>query len=157
MFTYRRPVRFAEVDAARLVFFPRFLEYCHDALEALFAELPGGYAHLTQVRDIGIPTVRVEMDFAAPLRYGDVAIIEIEVLEVGRTSVRVRHTIRREHSGGGGSPGGGEGLQPCDPPAPAPVCAIATHVFVTTRLTTLEAVSVPEDVRAILKRHSAQG
>ena len=128
-----RPVRFAEVDAASLVFFPRFLEYCHDALEALFADLDGGYARLTQVRDVGIPTVSVGAEYRSPLRYGDVVLVEIEVLEIGRSSVTVRHTLRRESD--------------------QAVAAVAEHVFVTTRLSTLEAVPIPDDVRSILERH----
>ena len=65
MFVFLRPVRFADVDAARIVFFARYLEYCHDALEALFGQLPGGYAALTMERDVGIPSVHVEVDYRA--------------------------------------------------------------------------------------------
>ena len=137
MFTYHRPVRFADVDAARIVFFARFLEYCHDALEALFAGLPGGYPHLTMVRDLGIPTVHVEMDFEAPLRYGDVARIEITVLAVGRTSVTFRHAIHRD----------ADGVR----------CATIRHVIVLTRLSTLTAEPLPDDVRALLEAHGDTG
>jgi 4-hydroxybenzoyl-CoA thioesterase len=137
MFHFRRPVRFADVDAARLVFFSRFLEYCHDALEGLFDALPGGYPHLTAVRDIGIPTVHVEIAYKAPLRYGDVAAFEIDVLRVGRTSVTVQHTIRRE--------------------ADATVCAVVRHVFVTARLSGNQPVPVPDDLRALLATHLVEG
>jgi len=134
MFVFRRPVRFAEVDAAGLVFFPRYHEYCHDALEALFAELPdGGYAALIRGRDLGIPTVRLETDFEAPLRYGDVARFEIDVLRIGRTSVRFRHTVRRESD--------------------STVVARIQHVVVTARISVLGPVPVPGDIRAILERH----
>ena len=133
MFCFRRPVRFADVDAARLVFVPRLLDYAHDALESLFAGLPGGYPHLTMVEDIGIPTVRLLARFEAPLRYGDVALFEIDVLRIGRTSVEVRHTIRRE--------GDGE------------ICAVIEQVFVTSRLSTLTPVPVPPSVRALLGAH----
>ena len=37
MFRHVRPVRFAEVDAARIVYFARYLDFCHDALEAFSA------------------------------------------------------------------------------------------------------------------------
>jgi 4-hydroxybenzoyl-CoA thioesterase len=135
MFVFQRPVRFGDVDAARLVFFPRFLEYCHDALEALFAHLDGGYPRLTQDRGVGIPTVHVECDFHAPLRYGDVARLEIDVLALGRASVTVRHTIKRDADGA--------------------VCAVVRHVFVTAALATLAPVPIPDDVRDLLSRHLA--
>jgi 4-hydroxybenzoyl-CoA thioesterase len=135
MFTCRRPVRFAEIDAAQIVFFARVLEYCHDALEALFAALPGGYPRLTMSRDLGIPTVHVEMDFTAPLRYGDVARLETTVLAIGRTSVTLSHVIRRD----------ADGL----------CCATVRHVIVITRLSTLAPQPIPEDVRALLEEHRA--
>ncbi|MEZ4406482.1 MAG: acyl-CoA thioesterase [Polyangiales bacterium] len=133
MFTHPRPVRFQDVDAARIVFFARFLDYCHDAVEALFSPLPGGYPSLTMARDVGVPTVRLEVEYTAPLRYGDVAVIEVEALRVGRSSFTLRHTIRR---GDGGE-----------------VCATVTHTMVTARLSALGAVEMPDDVRAILASH----
>jgi YbgC/YbaW family acyl-CoA thioester hydrolase len=137
VFQFRRPVRFAEVDAARLVFFARYLDYCHDALEALFAELPGGYPALTMTRDIGIPTVRVESTFSAPLRYGDIARFDVEVLRLGNTSVTVRHTVRRERD--------------------AELCATIEQVFITARLSSLEPVPLPPDVRALFGKHLVSG
>ncbi len=133
MFRYERPVRFAEVDAARLVFFARYLEYCHDALEALFGALPGGYAHLTMTRDVGVPTVHVEADYTAPLRYGDVAVIDVSVESVGTRSVTFRHAITRK----------ADGVR----------CATVRQVVVTARLSQFGAVPVPDDVRALLERH----
>lgn len=133
-FRFERPVRFSDVDAARIVFFARYLEYCHDALEALFAELPGGYAHLTTSRDTGVPSVRVEVDYRAPLRWGDVAVIEVTVERVGTSSVVFCHALSRKADG----------------------VAVATvrQVVVTARLSELRAVPVPDDVRALLARYA---
>ncbi len=133
MFRYERPVRFAEVDAARMVFFGRFCDYCHDALEALFDAVEGGYPRLTMVRDVGIPTVHIDLDFRSPLRYGDVAEVEVEVLRIGARSVTFRHTLRRQADG--------------------VVCAVARHVVVTARISAIETVPIPDDVRAVLERH----
>jgi 4-hydroxybenzoyl-CoA thioesterase len=137
VFRFRRPVRFADVDAARLLFFARYLDYCHDALEAMFAGLPGGYPELTMTRDIGIPTVRVEGTFSAPLRYGDVASFEIEVLRLGNSSVTVRHVVRREHD--------------------MELCATIEQVIITARLSSLEPVPLPPDVRALFERYTSAG
>jgi len=57
---YLRPVRFEEVDAAQIVFFPRFLSYCHEAMEELFDGVEGGYVALIRDRRIGVPAVHVE-------------------------------------------------------------------------------------------------
>ena len=134
MFVFLRPVRFAEVDAAGLVFFPRYHEYCHDALEAFFGELPGGYAALFRQRDLGVPTVHLETDFKSPLRYGDVARFEMAIERVGRTSLTFYHTIRREADG--------------------VVAATVRQVVVMTTISTLTPILVPDDVRELLDRYS---
>ena len=133
MFSYERRVRFADVDAARMVFFARFCEYCHEALEALFAMLDGGYQHLTMVRDVGIPTVHIAVDYRAPLRYGDVAAIEVDVLKVGNSSITFRHTVKRKSDG--------------------TVAAVAQHVVVTATMTENRPLRVPDDVRTLLQPH----
>ncbi len=133
MFRHRRPVRFAEVDAARIVYFARHLDYCHDALEALFAPLPGGYAHLTMVRGVGVPSVRVEVDYLAPLRYGDVVLIDTAVERLGARSVTFRYALAREADG--------------------VACATVRQVVVLCRLDDLASVDIPADVRAVLAPH----
>ncbi len=135
MFLHERPVRFADVDAARMVFFAHFGEYCHEALEAMFGQVAGGYRELTMVRDIGIPTVHISFDYKAPLRYGDVAVIEVDVLNVGNSSITFRHTVRRKADG--------------------IVAAIARHVVVTATMSGNRPLRVPDDVREILEAHRA--
>ncbi len=137
MFRFERPVRFAEVDLARMLFFGRFCDFCHDAIEALFDELDGGYPHFTLVRDIGVPTVHFDIDFKAPLRYGDVAVIDVEVCRIGDRSITFRHTLTRKADG--------------------IVSAVARQVVVTARLSRTESVPVPDDVRALLSEHLVQG
>ncbi len=133
MKVYARPVRFEEVDAAHIVFFPRFLGYCHEAMEALFDEVDGGYVGLVRDRKIGVPAVHVECDFTAPLRYGDVARIETRVEKLGRTSVRFRYAIARA----------GDGAK----------VATIVHVCAVSDLVALKAIPIPDDVRAALARH----
>ena len=85
MRSYRRPVRFEEVDAAAIVFFARYLNICHEAMESFFDELAGGYAGLILGRKVGLPAVRADAEYTAPARYGDVLVVEI-----GRASCRER-------------------------------------------------------------------
>ena len=132
MHTYERPVRFEDVDAAQIVFFPRFFGYCHEAMERLFDELPGGYVSLIRDRKIGFPAVHVESDFKQPLRYGDVARIETTVERVGNKSCSFRYAIRR---------GRGETI------------ASVLHVCVVSDLANLSGIPIPDDVRTVLLRH----
>jgi len=133
MRVYERPVRFEEVDAAGIVFFPRFLSYGHEAMEKLFDDLEGGYVRLIRDRKVGVPAVHVECDFKAPLRYGDVARIETTVEKLGRTSVSFRYAISRASDR-------------------LPLASIL-HVCAVSDLTHLKAIPIPDDVRAALERH----
>ncbi|WP_394838855.1 acyl-CoA thioesterase [Pendulispora rubella] len=135
MLTYDRPVRFEEVDAAGIVFFPVFLNYCHDAMAALFDPLEGGYVRLVMERRIGLPTVHVEADYRAPLRYGDVARVEVKLLHMGSRSFSLGYTITRAADG-------------------LPVAEVK-HVVATTDLHAMRAVPIPSDMRALLVRLSS--
>lgn len=137
MFVYERHVHFEDVDAAQIVFFGRFLNYCHEAMEAMMAPLEGGYAGLVVGRRIGFPAVRVECDFEAPLRFGDRFRIEVTVEHVGNTSI----TFRYEFKGG----------------AEDQLIARIRHVVVTTDLTELRKVKIPDDIRALVEKHLPKG
>ncbi len=133
MLVHERAVRFEEVDAAGIVFFPLFLNFCHEALAELFGALEGGYVRFVTERRLGVPTVHVEADYRAPLRYGDVAHIELTVLHVGSRSFTLRYDITRAADG-------------------LPVAEVK-HVVATTDLNAMRAVPIPSDVRAVLERH----
>ncbi len=133
MFTYPRPVRFEDVDAAQIVFFSRFLNYCHEAMEALFGDLPGGYVGLIVERHIGLPAVHVECDFTSPLRYGDVARIDVTLDRIGRSSCAFRYVITRVADG-------------------APV-AVILHVCAVSDLRALRSIPIPDDMRALMTTH----
>jgi 4-hydroxybenzoyl-CoA thioesterase len=90
------PVRFGEIDHARVVYYPRFFHYFHQAFERWFEEALGvSYPELVNGQNIGFPAVRVETDFTAPLRYGDRVRIEIELAEIGDKSITLRYTAIR--------------------------------------------------------------
>ncbi len=135
MRTFERAVRFEEVDAAGIVFFARYLAYCHDAMEAFFDPLPGGYVGLVAGAGLGFPAVRVECDYKAPLRWGDVAVIETEVEAIGTTSCTFVYTLRRKSDG--------------------VTAARARHVTVFTEMATMTKRALSPEVRALLEGHRA--
>jgi 4-hydroxybenzoyl-CoA thioesterase len=132
-FVFERPVRFDEVDAASILFFARFFNYAHDAMEAFFGQLPGGYVRLINERRIGLPAVHVDADFLSPLRFGDVARIEVATLHVGRSSCTFRHSMSRLADG--------------------TEVAVVQHVCAAVDLTVMKSLPLPEDMRALLIRH----
>ncbi len=63
-------VRFADVDWAQIVYYPRFYHYFHIAFEELFErELGLRYSQVMQDHDIGYPAVHSECDYRAPVRF----------------------------------------------------------------------------------------
>jgi 4-hydroxybenzoyl-CoA thioesterase len=93
-------VRFGEIDQAGVVYYPRFFHYFHQAFEEWFAGALGvSYPDLVLKENIGFPSVRVETEFLKPLRYGDTFRVDLELLEIGRTSITVRYTLARLSDG----------------------------------------------------------
>lgn len=132
-FVYERAIRFEEVDAARIVFFARFLNYAHEAMEALLGGLQGGYVRLVNERRIGMPAVHVSCDFRAPLRFGDVVRIETHAARIGNKSITYRYEFFRK----------ADGVH----------AASVEHVCAVTDLDAMRAIPVPDDIRALLEKH----
>lgn len=89
-------VRFGEIDQAGVVYYPRFFHYFHQTFEEWFARSLGiSYPDLVLKENVGFPSVRVETEFLKPLRYGDKIRVDLELLEIGRTSITVRYTLVR--------------------------------------------------------------
>jgi 4-hydroxybenzoyl-CoA thioesterase len=132
-YVFDRAVRFDEVDAALMLYYPRFLGYCHEAMEAMFAELEGGYPRLIKERRVGLPAVHIEVDFKSPLRYGDTVRMELAVVKTGTTSITLRYTLSRKDDGR--------------------AVAVVQHVCVATDLDAMKAMPIPADVIELLDRY----
>ncbi|MCS6901091.1 MAG: thioesterase family protein [Myxococcales bacterium] len=133
MIAYRRPVRFEDVDAAQIVFFGRYMSYAHEAMEHFFSSLVGGYAGMIMDRRVGVPTVKLEARYLAPLRYGDVVRIEVTTLRLGNRSAVLRYRFIREQD--------------------EVLVAELDHTFVTSDLHALRSCEMPADVREALLAH----
>jgi YbgC/YbaW family acyl-CoA thioester hydrolase len=93
-FVDARPIRFQDIDAAGIVFYPRVLEYFHDAYTAWLAA--GGY-DLRRVLDegkVGFPLVHAEADYRRPLRFGDRVTVEILAPRMGESSFTLGYRVR---------------------------------------------------------------
>ena len=133
MFVFERAVRFEEVDAAGIVFFARFFEYCHGAMERFFDGVPGGYVDLITKRRVGFPAVHIDAKWTAPLRYGDAMRIEVVIPRIGTTSCTFRYRFLRAADGA--------------------LVATIDHVTVATALDTMTKTPLPPDCRTLLDSH----
>lgn len=77
-FVHPHTVRFQDIDAAGIVFFPRIFEYCHDAYVRFLAEAGEPLPAALLTKSWAAPLTHVEADFLRPLRFGD----ELRVLIV---------------------------------------------------------------------------
>jgi 4-hydroxybenzoyl-CoA thioesterase len=88
------PVRWGDVDAAGIVFYPRFFEWYDLGCEALFAALGLPWPELFPKHGIvGVPIVESGSRFASPARYGDTLEIRALVAWVKEKTFRMEYEI----------------------------------------------------------------
>ena len=82
----RVKVRFGDEDHAGIVYFPRFFDFFHCALEDFFNDNGHKYQEVIDVHKVGWPAVHIEADFKQPLRFGDVFEVDVWVERLGERS-----------------------------------------------------------------------
>ncbi|MFT3769557.1 MAG: thioesterase family protein [Minicystis sp.] len=133
MVVFERPIKFEDVDAAGIVFFARFVNYAHEAMEHFFSPIEGGYAALIMERRTGFPAVDLKVSFKSPVRYGDTLRVETRVAKVGNRSAVFRYRMFNAGTGH--------------------LSAEIEHTVVVSDLRTITSCDMPEDVRARLCEH----
>ena len=84
-------IRFGDLDPAGIVYYPRYLHFCHVGMEEFFehaVRMP--YPRVLAEHGLGLPSVRTEVEHRRPIRYGDAVDLEVEVVRVGTTSIEWR-------------------------------------------------------------------
>lgn len=134
-FVFSTPVRFADVDHAGIVYYPRFFHYFHLAFEELFRVRmgPRAYVELLDRDRIGFPAVRAEADYRAPLRFGDTAVIVLSIARLGASSITFRYQVSRAAGDDGTSV----------------VCAEGQVVCAVVDLSAFRAVAIPDRLRTL--------
>ena len=84
-------VRFGDLDAAGIAYYPNLVNFLHEAFEDFFAGHVGRPYPEVFREGLGFPTVKVEMEFLSPVRYGDRVDVVVVVERVGRSSVQIRY------------------------------------------------------------------
>ncbi|HXW52634.1 MAG TPA: thioesterase family protein [Myxococcota bacterium] len=130
-FTYPYTIKFADVDAAGLVYYPRYFNICHLALEALFEEKsPIKFSHFIYQRRLGLPIVKVEAEYNSPLWFEDRLDVELAIMSIGTSSVKTRYRFLH-----------GASLN---------VCFLASVTTVCTDLDKKRSMPLPQDLRDFL-------
>lgn len=123
-----RDVRFQDVDAAGIIFYPRLLEYCHDLLVKFWAVSGEPLQVLLKARPPRFlsPIRHAEVDYFRPLRFGDEIELALAHAHCESTEVTLGFRIAR----------GDE------------VCAVAQSVHTFVDATSFQRIEIPEPMRS---------
>ena len=88
VFSVEYPILFSHCDPAGIVYFPRFFDLLHRAMEDWFTfGLEERFADFIMKQKLGIPTVGTKVDFVGPARFGDLLKVELRVAKLGSSSI----------------------------------------------------------------------
>lgn len=137
-FERQQTVRFAHCDPAGIVYFPQYLVMLTALVEAWFDRgLCIPYADLVMRRRVGLPTVRLQVDFTAVSRLGDELTQSMAVAHFGRSSLHLHTEFH--------------GRAPDAPSHVAPELRVrCKQVVVCTSLADHRPRPLPDDIRAAL-------
>jgi len=128
----RRKIRFADVDPAGIVFYPRYFEMINEVVEDWFAgPLQTSFAELTLRRRYGMPLAHIDVDFVSPSSLDEEICFSLGVERVGRSSVRLRIEARHNNE----------------------LRLSARLALVHVDLATHKSAALPPDLRAAMESH----
>ncbi len=126
VFTTERKIRFSHCDPAGIVYFVNFFDMVSGIVEDWFGEAIGfTFNEMHIQRRVGFPIVNTGCEFFRPCHLGDLLVLELSVLKLGRSSIEF--SIR-------GQVGGEEKFR-------------ARHKVALMSLETLKSLPIPDDLR----------
>jgi 1,4-dihydroxy-2-naphthoyl-CoA hydrolase len=123
-----RGVRFQDVDAAGIVFYPRIIEYCHDAFAGFLERAGQPLSAALEARAWAAPIRHVEADFLRPLRFGQTVRVSLVARHLEPSEVVLGFQVRVE----------------------GVVHAVVQSVHTSVDLQSFQRVDFPEALRAVL-------
>ncbi len=98
-FVDRREIRFQDIDAAGIIFYPRVLEMFHDVYGAFLAFAGTPLPEVLRTGTWIAPVRHAEADYFKPLRFGDPVCVEICRAHVAETEATLGYRIARQEGG----------------------------------------------------------
>ena len=97
--------RFGDIDDAGIAYYPKLLHYVHCAFEDWWADaLHHPYPRLLHDDKLGFPAVKLDVEFLAPIRYGDEPRVHLAILRIGTGSVEFGFWMTKDADADGGQP-----------------------------------------------------
>lgn len=94
-YVHAMDVRFQDVDAAGIVFYPRFLEYFHDAKVAFLRARGCPLDRAIAERQWAAPLKHAEADYFKPLRFGDRVEVALVAARLDGSDLVLGYRVRR--------------------------------------------------------------
>lgn len=88
-FVHSVKIRFGQVDAAGIVFHPRYFEMINNTIEDWFGHLGFSFAQMHMTASHGVPLVHITADFHRPSRLGEDLDFVLRVVTIGRSSLKL--------------------------------------------------------------------
>lgn len=88
-FIIEKPMRFGDCDLTGIAYHPAYLSMLVDVNEAMFASFGVTWKELMFERKLGLPTVRMNIEFKKPAVYGDTLRFEVNVRKIGTSSLQL--------------------------------------------------------------------
>ena len=129
-FTHHHSVRFQEIDAAGIAYFPTIISYFHDAYAAFLEDSGTDLPAMVRAGDFAAPIRHAEADFLRPIRFGEKLEVQLVARREGRSEVTIYHRILGSDE--------------------AKAVGATVHVFVNRR--TFERSEPPPELRRALDR-----
>lgn len=95
-FQYSRTIRFADTDAAGVVYFARLLSICHEAYEESLRQAAIDVQTFFSRGAIAVPITHAEADFRRPLMCGDAITIQLIPRQITPDSFEVQYEVLHE-------------------------------------------------------------
>ncbi len=96
VFVYRRIIRFADTDAAGVVYFASLLTICHEAYEEMLRQGGIKLEYFFRNENLAIPIIHAEIDFFKPLYVGDLITIKTQFNPVNEKVFEVKYLVEKE-------------------------------------------------------------
>jgi 1,4-dihydroxy-2-naphthoyl-CoA hydrolase len=96
MFKYETMIKIYDVDAAGVLFFANQFRLVYDAYEAFLNEIGFPVQKIINESSFLLPVVSAKPDYKAPLYVGDVILINIDVKDIGDSSITLSHQIYKD-------------------------------------------------------------
>lgn len=92
-FTTDRMLNFGDCDISGTAYYPAYLNILNGVVEEFWTAIGFPWHEIIWKERWGTPTVHLSCDFSKPSFFGDRLTFRLTILKVGKSSVRINHTV----------------------------------------------------------------